>query len=440
MAVAAVPGYGPITKANAPMIYRNREVYDKLSEDQKHLVDRYVPDEQKDEIDYEIRKTNGKQNGKNKIEDSKKADKHSGQGGNATATSVGMAAGAVGLVAVTKSGMKTTTTSGHIGLAVSIITLAGAVAMNLLAKTFDNGYKDRTSASDNAGNTNDTIDTQANALQASMDTMNEDAQKYLEDSKDLMKKTNDNNSKLADLQVQYADCQAAGDTAGAERLKGEIKQRHETKFDEEQEKLDETKQGIEDYRIMNDETAGVIEGGTNVADFLKEGTPLGVVAGVDAALLLVAAGYAAICIAGAAIGGAKDASHLDFVGLANGMVAAVIFTMATAMVGTSAVTMAGKAKKEFECGSNGRDMDGHVEALSKMKDAQSTYTDETEETYTEEDDERKETVEEGVEMANGNSTANRGPVITYKPYGQDDDDKDSNGKKKKGKNKAGAKA
>ena len=80
MAVEAVPGYGPITKANAPMIYRNRQVYDSLSEDQKHLVERYIPDEQKDEIDYEIRKTNGKQNGKDKIEDNKKAEAHKGQG------------------------------------------------------------------------------------------------------------------------------------------------------------------------------------------------------------------------------------------------------------------------------------------------------------------------------------------------------------------------
>lgn len=444
MSVAPVDGYGPITQSNAAEIYKNREVYNKLDDSQKRLVDRYVPEEEREQIDYDMRSTDAKKSGKDKINRSEEAEKgkNNKQGGNVT----GVTGGNMASVAATTALANVASISdGFTAVILSIAAAACAAASIIVSKAFDSEYGNRKATKGDSSSTNETLDAQNAALQSSMDMMDEDYQAYMDGSKTLMQDVNGNNSKLADLNVQLADAQAAGDKTGAESLKSQIEKYQNTDFSKSQDALEEKRKGIDDYRTMGTETDGVIEGGTSVSEFLKQGNELGALATVNTAILVL--GVAAMYMCSTSHCPKIWAMGIPIDGAAS-IGAKITYALCGAMFSWSAAIMGDKAKNEFECHSAGVDVSGHVDALTSMQEQQSAYTDATEEGYTEEDEERTENITEGEQMANENSVENGGALINKKHKtaakkgaGKDDDDnKDGNGSGSGSKQTAGAAA
>lgn len=425
MGVAPVDGYGNITSGNAKEIYtkyKKGEV--DLSPAQQKYCENFLTPEEIDEVSYDTDVKN--KEGKDKIGDAEKAESHGGQGANAAATSVGGVAFATGAAVLAKTAVKHSLLSGFVALGMGAATAACAVASLLCVNAFDAGYKDRTGACDRANDTNATIDGYANALIDTMDMMNEDMDLYQKQSEEYTLTVNTNTSQMASLQVDLAAAQAAGDKAGVENIKNQMKQIEGMDLSGQTDEMDETKGRLDEYNAANSESQGVSSAGQSVSDFLKEGTALGVVATINAVLLTVATVFAGLSIASASVAAAKDAVKLNFPGAAAGITGAVLFAVAAASLGTATYKMSSKAKNEFECGSAGRDMEGHVGALNDMIEQQAGYVESTTETFDAADEASTESQGEAKEKAN-KAEQTKGALPTTPKKDDKDGDKDGGG-------------
>lgn len=413
MGVAPVDGYGNITSGNAKEIYtkyKKGEV--NLTPAQQKYCENFLTPEEIDEVSYDTDVKN--KEGKDKIGDAKKADEHGGQGGNAVGTTAANIATIVGFCALLPA------LEGFSTLAFSAVCLGVGLLQSIIAKAFDAGYNDRTKANDNADGTNATIDGYTNALLDTMDMMNEDMDLYQKQSEEYTLTVNTNTSQMASLQVDLAAAQAAGDKAGVESIKNQMKQIEGMDLSGQTDEMDETKGRLDEYNAANSESQGVSSAGQSVSDFLKEGTALGIVAGLNAAIDTVAAivifsGFAATspklpfgidipaCIAGKIMGGVAGAAFM-----AGGAV------------------WASKAKKEFECGSSGRDMEGHVGSLNDMIEQQAGYVESTTETFDAADEASTESQGEAKEKAN-KAVQTKGALPTTPKKDDEDGDKDGGG-------------
>ena len=414
MGVSEVPGYGPITSGNAKEIYlawKHGEVELEVSQ-QKYCEGLLSPSDW-DEIDYDTGSNHNE--GYEQISDAEKADSHSGQLGNVAGNTIGMAYGATTVVSNIKAAAKGASLSGWVAIAVGAIVAAQGALCVLCAKQFDSGYHDRCDLKDNSENTNATIDSYNEQLQESMDMMNEDMANYDAATQEYTTTVNSTNADLADLQVQLADAEASGDTAGATSIREQIRALQGQGFEGEEEELQGMRDGLEEYKAMGDESHGVADAGTSVSEFLKAGTPLGRIAGVEAALLLVGVAMAAIGAGCSLFGGAKDTAHFDFGGGAAGVAAAVLFAVSGGLLAASAYMMSEKAIKELKCGSAGGEMGDKVDALNDMINQQGGYIEETEGFYGESDEARAEDNATGKDMANTNSTSNDGRLVDADP-------------------------
>jgi len=386
MGIAAVDGYGLITSSNAKEIYtkwKKGEV--ELNTSQQKRCESFLTSEEIDDITYE---TGGaKKTGEDKISDKEKADSHGGQGGNAVATTAGNIAVVVGMAALLPA------LDGFSTLAFSLVCMGLGLVQMTIAKLFDNGYKDRTGACDNADGTNSTIDSYSSALTDTMDQMNEDMDTYQQQSDEYTLAVNENTSAAATLQVDLADAQAAGDTARVKSIKEQMAQLQKTDMSDQQEGLDETKSKLEEYQTANDESAGVKDAGQSVSDFLKEGTALGVVAGLNAAIDAAAAiaFYIGFTAATPKLPFGVDIPS-NIAGKITGAAAATAFLGA-------AYAWGNKAVKEFECASKGGDMQEHVNTLNDMIGQQSEYIGTTGETFDATDEASEESQSEAQEAA-----------------------------------------
>ena len=327
---------------------------------------------------------------------------------------------------ITHQAEKWAKSDGWVALALAAATLVCATGTLVCSNAFDAGYKDRTGAKDNADDTNATIDGYANALIDTMDLMNEDMDLYQKQSEEYTLTVNTNTSQMASLQVDLAAAQAAGDTAGVERIKAQMKQIEGMDLSGQTDGMDETKGRLDEYNAANSESQGVSSAGQSVSDFLKEGTALGVMATVNAVGLAFATVWAGIAIGSGLLGSASSASRFDFAGAAQGIAASVLFAVSTALLGTSAGKMASKAKNEFECGSAGDDMEGHVGALNDMIGQQAGYVESTTETFDAADEASTESQGEAKEKAN-KAVQTNGALPTTPKKDDKDGDKDGGG-------------
>ena len=87
-----------------------------------------------------------------------------------------------------------------------------------------------------------TLDGTSSALMDDMDTMNGDMEDYQALSEEYTLNLNTNTSMIADLQVQLADAQVAGDTAGVESIKAQMQSLKETDFSGEKESMEEVEE------------------------------------------------------------------------------------------------------------------------------------------------------------------------------------------------------
>lgn len=425
MGVAPVDGYGNITSGNAKEIYtkyKKGEV--NLSPAQQKYCENFLTPEEIDEVSYDTDVKN--KEGKDKIGDAEKAESHGGQGGNVAATSLGNAVFGTAAAVITHQAEKWAKSDGWVALALAAATLVCATGTLVCSNAFDAGYKDRTGAKDNADDTNATIDGYANALIDTMDMMNEDMDAYTKLSQDYTLTVNTNTSQLASLQVDLAAAQAAGDKAGVENIKNQMKQIEGMDLSGQTDEMDETKGRLDEYNAANSESQGVSSAGQSVSDFLKEGTALGVMATVNAVGLAFATVWAGIAIGSGLLGSASSASRFDFAGAAQGIAASVLFAVSTALLGTSAGKMSSKAKNEFECGSSGRDMEGHVGALNDMIEQQAGYVESTTENFDSTDESSKESQAEAQEKGN-KAVQTKGALPTTLKKDDKDDDKNGGG-------------
>lgn len=417
MGVAPVDGYGNITSGNAKEIYtkyKKGEV--NLSPAQQKYCENFLTPEEIDEVSYDTDVKN--KEGKDKIGDAEKAESHGGQGGNAAATTAATIGAVLG---ATATACALASATGFGALAGGIAVVAIAASTKLIASKFDAGYKDRTGACDRANDTNATIDGYTNALIDTMDMMNDDMDLYQQQSEEYTLTVNTNTSQMASLQVDLAAAQAAGDTAGVERIKAQMKQIEEMDLSGQTDGMDETKGRLDEYNAANSESQGVSEAGQSVSDFLKEGTGLGVMATVNAAILTVAT---AMCGLASLMAFPKLAPFFpDAVPATTGK---IMYGLAGAGFAWGVASFSGKAKKEFECGSAGGDMGDRVGALNDMIGQQAGYVESTTETFDAADEASTESQGEAKEKAN-KAVQTKGSLPTTPKKDDEDGDKDGGG-------------
>ena len=193
-----------ISHDDALMIYkafRKGEV--DLEKSQEHYLANMMTEDDWDDIEYDT--DISKADGKSQVKDAENAESHGDQTANAVSTSAPIFATLV--LALVLDGFN----QWFCALAANAVGLAGVV----MSQLYDNGYKDRTQANDNADGTNEIIDAHAAAMEDTMDMMNEDMELYQEQNDEMTNGMNEKAAQLADLKQQLADCEAAGDAAGA---------------------------------------------------------------------------------------------------------------------------------------------------------------------------------------------------------------------------------
>lgn len=401
----SVEGYGNITQGNAKEIYtawKRGEV--DLNPSQQKKCESFLSPEEIDEVQYDEKVT--EKRGKDSINTENTEGKANVAGGASTAT-------AAGAVATILFGKALSSISGFSALAASIIAVACAAITFGLSFAFDAGnLSNRNEHSQNAANDNETMDTYTDALTSSMDMMNEDVEHYKETQDTLTTTVNTQVSQGADLQMQYDAAVAMGDTNGAQSLKEQMKVLSETDNSQLEDDLAETGEGIEEYRSMNAEALGCAESGQTVSDFLKDGKPQGVLAMVNGALCTVGALAAGI----AAVLGAIPKIWILGVptDLPCGLSAAVFWGTVSVMMGGAATNFFKKGNQEFECASNGEEMQTHVDTLNDMAAQQTTYTDDTEGQFAESDEAAAESKEGAAEKA-GKAVAGNKEGLANKP-------------------------
>lgn len=417
MGVAPVDGYGNITSGNAKEIYtkyKKGEV--NLSPAQQKYCENFLTPEEIDEVSYDTDVKN--KEGKDKIGDAEKAESHGGQGANVAVATAGNAAAIASFPLVA---MMALAADGFTAVVLGAAAVVIAASTIVFSKMFDAGYKDRTGAKDKADDTNATIDGYTNALLDTMDMMNEDMDAYTKLSQDYTLTVNTNTSQLASLQVDLAAAQAAGDKAGVENIKNQMKQIEGMDLSGQTDEMDETKGRLDEYNAANSESQGVSSAGQSVSDFLKEGTALGVVASVNA-IGLTLCGTAAGAVA---VGHCPKLAPF-FPDFGTSIAAKVMYALSAASFGISAKTMGSKAKNEFECGSAGRDMEGHVGALNDMIEQQAGYVESTTENFDSTDESSTESQAEAQEKGN-KAVQTKGALPTTPKKDDKDDDKDGGG-------------
>ena len=403
-----VDGYGDITSSNAYQIYSDwKSGKVELSTAQQKYTERFLTQEQKDQIEYDTGNTSAKKTGADSIDSEYSTGSQTGYAAAGTAGNI------VSLLVVLKIAEKL---DGFSNLAASLVAMGFSVVQWALSKAFDTDYDDRTNASDSKDDTNAKLDEYSVGLGKTMDEMNKDMNAYQEGSTQMTTDINTNTSALADLQLQLADALAAGDTEGAKSLREQITQLQQADFSGQQDELDELGNKIQDYQDCNAEAMGASEKGTSVSDFLKVGAALGSVAMVNAALDLV---VAAVCAFSASISWPKLPFAIDLsadvFSKTTKYAAASMFLAAAGMWGT-------KATKEFECHGSGTSIEAHVGDLNEMIDTQLGYIDTTTESFAETDEASAESQAKAQENANkavGANTTGNGP--TKDPNKKDDE-------------------
>ena len=114
------------------------------------------------------------------------------------------------------------------------------------------------------------------------------------------------------------------------------------------------------------------------------------------------------------------------------VVACAMLMVSASLLGKATNTMKNKTVKEFECGSSGRDMEGHVSTLNDMITQQEGYVESTGENFDETDKGAKESRSNAEESAaeTVGKAKDRVAVGGGKKDDDDDDDKDKDKDKK----------
>ena len=415
----SVDGYGNITQGNAKEIYvawKRGEV--ELSQVQQKKCESFLSPEELDEVQYDSGVTQNR--GKNSIDASDAKDNGNASEAASTGASVVASAGTITSVVGGMIAAKSTSNmNGFVALVAAIAGMAGSAIALALSYAFDNQLEDRYNHSKNASNDNQTLDGYSDNLANTMDMMNEDVQTYNDQQNNLTKTVNTQTSQMADLQMQYDAAVAMGDTQGAQKIKEQMLALQKQDNSGLEDELAETGSAIEDYRAMNVEAMGSAESGQSVSDFLKAGKAKGTLAMINGALCGVGALAVAVAAAFSAI--PKIYVFGIPVDALPGGTAAVMWGAVGLMMGLASTNYFKKGSQENECGSNGDEMQDHINNLNEMITQQDSYTTDTEGAFEESDEAAAESKSEASEKA-GESVAGNKETLGNKPQGSGQDD------------------
>ena len=389
----------PITSSNAYAIYQDyvEGDIDDMSSAAINACKNYLSDDEVDEIEENYYNNGGaEEEGADSI-DTDGTDDKSGVG------AVGATVGNIAAIIPTMS--LAIAAEGNGALIISLAALAVAAVQYGLVELFDVNFRDRKDKSENAGDTNGTLDNYADQLIESQESMNDDMDAYSEASEEYTLAVNENTSNSANLQAQLKACQAAGDTAGAESIQSQLDSLAEESEETTTDGMDEIQENMTEYQNMAAGANGAAGSGQSVADFLKVGYELEPWAYLNATGNLVCSALMYNAAAGIF-------PKLPF---AVDGPAAISAKGVAVVAGTMFLTSAGiwgrKAIQEHKCGSTGSDMQGHVNTLNSEIENQSEYMDFTNETYGEVDEASAES-QENANNAASEVLANNGITTT----------------------------
>ena len=207
-------------------------------------------------------------------------------GGTAAATATGVAATAIKDI----KGVKETSTkladAPWMAIAAGAIDLGIGTISLIAVNTFDDQYNSRMGQKDAAGDTNNIIQSYYDQMAVDMDTMTEDAATYADLSEQKVTADVDRITQIGALQAQIAVYQAQGNDEMVAQLQAQIAElTKEGEADETGGKIDELQQGLETYSGNNAEAVGVADSGATVAEFLGDGSQMGVLGVANTAIL-----------------------------------------------------------------------------------------------------------------------------------------------------------
>ena len=407
----------PIDKSNAKMALQKRQELG-LDTSQIKYAESFLTTEEKDEIFYS--ENESQERGKEKAGGVEGAEEHDGQGGNAAATSVGMAACGAGAVLIATQTNIWAKINGFAGLGWSAALCACAALAKVFAGAFDNGYDDRMTCKEGAEATNGELDQYTSDLEGTMDSMNEDMSEYQDAIDNYTASKNDNTNRQAETQMQIQDAEAMGDFKKVAELQAQLKGLGEADFSKEEEDMGEIKERLDEYSSIGDEAIGLRDGATTVSEFLKEGTALGIVALADAALLTIATAITTSAVYSNVKKAIQSLASWNFAEAACAMAASALCLSGVVLFGMATSTIGMKGKNELECGSAGNDMEDHISALNDMIGEQSAYVDQTTSDFGSVDQASAESQGEAAKKA-GEATQKHGAI--YKKPEEKDDDK-----------------
>ena len=422
--VAVAGDQKQITKDNAVTI--EKDVKQGNTNDLDNSQSKYLESQIEDVDNIEYSDDERKNVGKNQIntDDTENTNGLQTTGSMAAATGGTVAAATTSSVAATAitdiKGVKETSTkladAPWMAIAAGAIDLGIGTISLIAVNTFDDQYNSRMGQKDAAGDTNNIIQSYYDQMAADMDTMTEDAATYADLSERKVTADVDRITQIGALQAQIAVYQAQGDDEMVAQLQAQIAElTKEGEADETGGKIDELQKGLETYSGNNAEAVGVADSGATVAEFLGDGSQMGVL-GVANTAILTATGLLMI---GDTVKAVKAAASVPWpANIAAAIVAGVGAAMMVAgnvMVLAAAVKMGSKAKDEFACADAGSEMQDNVNNLLGNVEQQGGFTESTGAEYTEIATKNAETTQktqEGVDKANQNN-----PVVAPKPTG-----------------------
>lgn len=390
----------PITDNNANTIKKDVDQGNtaKLDNDQTKFLEGRVD---VDTIDYSNEEM--KNVGKNQIDTDDTEKTKGGEKAAALGGSVAASAGvlfAPSLVMPITGLFKSCSTSAQDLIVSGISLIAGGVALST-ASSFDSVLSARNSAKDASGDTNQTIQNYFDLMNSDMDTMVEDAQKYKELSDTKLTGDVDRITQIGVLQGQIATFQSQGNFEKVAELQAQLDElTQEGEQDPTGAMLGELEKGLETYSGNSAEASGVAESGDVVADFLKQGTTMGVYGTINSAALLVGTIQTSIAAA-------KAIAHIKWPWDAPlAFLASAMYIAAAALFIAANTKMISKTKDEFQCADAGDKMQEYVNNLHSNVEQQAGFTESTGAEYitiTTENAETTQKVKEGVDKANKNN-------------------------------------
>ena len=320
----------------------------------------------------------------------KPADNPGGGGGGETS-------GGGDAKAVQKSGQDTEKQASipWMALVAGAIALAGGALALVSANKFDNQLGKRNEFKDQSKTINDTIQKFYDTLSADMNSMSENVQTYEDLSNSKVETFEISMNEITVLTCEMQEAELNGDTKKAQEKKQRIEELKQTQTDDSLEsECQSLRDGMEEYNTHYNESLGVADSATQVANFLKQGEKMAKLAKVQLVFLAIGAALMLYGTIRAIIAAAKVPWPGNIPAFIVAAAGAAMMVGACAMVGISITRMSKKLKQENECNTKGIEMATKVTELQTNAQSQIDTNGTTVGLFDESDDTTTTTIDE----------------------------------------------